>query len=105
MVALPASGASKREAGDEVAKLREQVKRLKSNKGGSGGKAQGKGKQSKGRKNPSIPAELVRLNCVATVNGARACYAFNLQGCGNGGDCPKGVHKCMAMVALPASGA
>eukprot|EP00973_Karenia_brevis_P059975 8346574-Karenia_brevis.AAC.1 len=45
MVALPANGAVKREVGDEVAKLRDQVKRLKSDKGGGGGKAQGKGKQ------------------------------------------------------------
>eukprot|EP00973_Karenia_brevis_P063913 8884316-Karenia_brevis.AAC.1 len=96
MVPLPAASGSKREPNDEVAQLREQVKRLKgNNKGfGKGGKNP-RTKSGGARAAPPLPAALKTLNCVPLPSGQKACYAFNLQGCSNGSNCPKGAHKCL----------
>ena len=82
--------------------LRLENKKLKLNQGmsvkssgGKGGKSSGKGsKAGKSKKEGSrIPKELLGLK--RDFEGKSFCFGFNLEGCPEGSNCKKGVHRCM----------
>ena len=95
----------------ELERLQRENKRLRQQTPPPQFKGSGKGKSKKGgnkaskykdsnkngKNTPRMPAGLVGLS--PTINGARACFAFNLpNGCPSaaaGKACAKGVHKCM----------
>ena len=111
MLPLPSLSASSRPAkndrkreqhqdNSEINKLREEVKRLKSNhKGDNKGKGKGKGgdkgKGGKNKKNPAMPKELHGMN--NTVDGKKLCFDYNMKkGCTSRGvnACTRGSHLC-----------
>eukprot|EP00973_Karenia_brevis_P031338 4324886-Karenia_brevis.AAC.1 len=107
---MPGGQSSKRETSTEVDKLREEVKRLKSNpqwtyQGSTKGKGKekGKGKGSKGKvsKTLPMPRELVDAGAVPTIGDQRLCFNYNMvKGCTNtvnNGACSRGVHRCAKM--------
>ena len=95
----------------EVERLQRELKRLRQQTPPPQAKGTGKGKGKKGsgksnkskdqqerrKLGPRLPSALVGFN--PTIDGARACFAFNLpEGCSlasAGKSCTKGVHKCM----------
>ena len=54
-----------------------------------GAKQKGKGKG----KGSGIPKELEGMDLMK--DGKRICFAYNLEGCGYGKDCKRGLHVCM----------
>jgi hypothetical protein len=91
-------GNQHKRGGDEVQRLREEVKRLKSSDFGNKGKGKGKGKgNSKGKgegKRTSMPKELFGM--CSTYNGQPLCFSYNTsRGCISGVEkCERGLHKC-----------
>eukprot|EP00973_Karenia_brevis_P066198 9200753-Karenia_brevis.AAC.1 len=87
----------KRDRDEEVDRLRDEVKRLRSGtpRGGADkkGGSQGKGSKRAKTSSPQMPKELIGM--ASKINGENLCYAFNLEGCnkGSGGRCPRGVHR------------
>ncbi len=95
-----AEGSHSKRGGEELQRLRDEVKRLRHNDSKSDkGNGKGKGK-SKERKSP-MPKELIGMSNM--VDGEPICFNYNTsRGCQTGVDrCPKGVHKC----AFPKCGA
>ena len=101
-----AAGA-KRGNDNEVERLREEVKRMKTQlKAGGKGAGKGSGKKDKDKDkdkkrkpedNARMPKELIGLP--ARIDGVRACFDYNLKGCnkpmdGNGA-CDNGKHGCL----------
>ena len=97
-----------RNESSEINRLQREIKRLRQQppQAPTKGAGKGKGKKNAGKSNkskdktiksPRLPAALVGLN--PTIDGARACFAFNLpEGCSAasaGKSCARGVHKCM----------
>jgi len=64
-----------------------------SGKGGDRRKPGGRGDRS-GKEEARLPRELQGM-ATKTAAGKKFCYAFNLEGCPAGRDCPKGEHRCM----------
>ena len=110
LLPLPGSAGSTRgqtgekRQGGEVEKLREEVKRLRSEAKGSGkdrsAAKTGKGGKPGKKKNPkvrfqSMPKELIGQNSV--INGQPLCFDYNMKkGCSERGveRCKKGLHLC-----------
>jgi hypothetical protein len=90
-------GQSKR-GGDEIQRLREEVKRLKHSDSGNKGKGKAKSKgNSKGKgqgKRSTMPSELIGM--CSTYNGQPLCFNYNTtRGCISGvAKCDRGLHKC-----------
>jgi hypothetical protein len=93
-----ADGSQHKRGGDEIQRLREEVKRLKSSDSGNKGKGKGKGKgNSKGKgegKRSVMPKELVGM--CSTYNGQPLCFSYNSsRGCTSGVEkCERGLHRC-----------
>jgi hypothetical protein len=101
-------GSHAKRGGDEIQRLREEVKRLRHSdskpekgRGKEKGKGKGKGEANNRDKGYPMPKELIGMN--NTVDGEPVCFNYNTsRGCQTGVDrCPKGVHKC----AFPKCGA
>eukprot|EP00973_Karenia_brevis_P041636 5761187-Karenia_brevis.AAC.1 len=84
---LPLQNASgKRDRDEEMDRLRDEVKRLRSGTPKEGadrkGSSQGKGGKKSKTTSPQMPKELIGM--ASKINGENPCYAFNLEGCNKG---------------------